>query len=139
MKLTLTLLAILLLSTSCDKMSSGPIDADELSIAGTWTLTEAYISAGGPQYWIDVEDGEEITFFDDGTFTSNRFTECETGNFSITGDELLLEYDCEGFELPSQNDKGPISYTLEFFSDYFILTPTSGPICIEGCSYKYEK
>lgn len=139
MKSTVTLLAVLLLFTACDKNSSGPINADEVSIAGTWILTEAYISTGGPQYWTDVEDGEEITFFDDGTFASNRFSECETGNFSMTDNELLLEYDCNGFDVVSENEEGLITYALELFSDYFILTPTSGPICIEGCSYKYEK
>lgn len=137
MKYKYTLLAAVLFLISCDTYQSGPINADEMSIAGKWTLTEAYISSGGEPYWTDVESGEEITFFDDGRFTSNRFTECTTGNFSIAENELLLEYDCVGFDAVSENEEGLITYSLEFFTDYFIVTPTSGPICVEGCSYKY--
>ncbi len=138
MKCTYHLLAALLFFSSCDTYESGPIITDEFSIVGKWTLTEAYISSGGPQYWTEVENGEEINFFDNGTFSSNRFTECSKGNFSIVENELLLQYDCEGFDAVSESDEGLITYTLEFYSHYFIVTPTSGPFCIEGCSYKYK-
>ena len=124
---------------ACIKTVDVPVDADDSTITGTWILTEAYISAGGPQYWVDVEDGETIRLSEDGTFTSDRFTDCDTGDFSVQEDELTLEYACEEFESVSQNEEGLITYRLELFSDYFLLTPTSGPICVEGCSYKYER
>lgn len=128
----------LLFFIACDKTDE-PIVADESLIAGKWKNTEAYISAGGPHYWINVENGAEIEFFESGTFSSNRFTECTNGDFSIVENELLLEYSCDGFNSVAENDEGLITYKLEFYSNYFILTPTSGPICIEGCSSKFQR
>ena len=138
MKFQYFLIATLLLFIACDKTIDEAIPADESLIAGKWEQTEAYISSGGPQYWVDVENGEEIEFSDNGTFTSNRFTECMVGNFSIVENKLLLKFNCDGFKTQSENEEGFITYKLEFYSSYFILTPTSGPICIEGCSYKYQ-
>ena len=128
----------LLFFIACDKTEDEPITPDESLMVGKWKLAEAYISSGGPQYWVDTENGEEIEFFENGTFSSDRFTECTTGNFSIEEDKLLLEYNCTGFDAESEDEEGFITYRLELFSDYFIITPTSGPICIEGCSYKYQ-
>ncbi|MEB8346792.1 hypothetical protein OO010_12090 [Flavobacteriaceae bacterium KMM 6898] len=139
MKVKYYLIAALLFFIACDKSKDEPITADESLMVGKWEQTEAFISAGGPQYWVDVENGEEIEFFENGTFSSNRFTKCRIGKFSIVENKLFLEYDCDGFDTQSENDEGFITYELEFSSNYFILTPTSGPICIEGCSYKYQK
>lgn len=139
MKLQLCFIGALLFFIACEKTMDEPITSEESSLVGEWEQTKAYISSGGPQYWIDVENGEIIEFFENGTFSSNRFTDCNSGNFSIEEDELLLEYKCFGFNSESENEEGLITFRLEFFSDYFILTPTSGPICIEGCSYKYQK
>lgn len=138
MKNVCYLFSILLLFITCDKTSDKPISANATLIEGIWIQNEAFISEGGPQYWFDVDNGEEIEFNDDGTFTSNRFTECITGNFSLEENNLFLKYDCDGFETQSENEDGFITYDLELFSNYFILTPTSGSICIEGCSYKYQ-
>ncbi|WP_117883483.1 hypothetical protein [Aureibaculum luteum] len=124
---------------ACDNTTDEPITANETLLEGKWKQNEAYISAGGPQYWVDLENGEEIEFYNDGTFSSNNFTECSTGSFSIDDNKLFLEYDCDGFETPSENENGIITYDIEMYSKYFILTPTSGPICIEGCSYKYQR
>ncbi|WP_282043083.1 hypothetical protein [Winogradskyella flava] len=122
---------------SCDSEETNESINSEL--IGKWKLTEAYISAGGPQYWVDVENGEEFMFFENGLFNSNRFSECTTGTFSTEQNELLLRYNCNGFESGSENEDGYITYDLNFEFDYFIITPSSGPICIEGCSYKYRK
>jgi hypothetical protein len=138
MKFQYYLIALLLLFLACNETMDEPIPANESLLEGKWKQTEAYISSGGPQYWIDVENGEEIEFFNNATFSSNRFTECALGNFSIEENKLLLEYNCTGFNSQSENEEGFITYELEFYSNYFILTPTSGPICIEGCSYKYQ-
>ena len=138
MKNICSLLLLLLLLIDCDKASDKPIPPNATLIEGKWKQNEAYISAGGPQYWIDVDNGEEIEFYNNGTFSSNRFTECTTGTFSLEENKLSLEYDCDGFETQSENGDGFITYDLELFSNHFILTPTSGPICIEGCSYKYQ-
>ncbi|MDO5968458.1 hypothetical protein Q4Q35_01430 [Flavivirga aquimarina] len=139
MKFKYYYLLILLLFIACNDTKGELVTADENLIVGKWVKIEAYISVGGPQYWVDVENGEEIDFFENGTFFSNRFKECTTGNFSIEENILLLEYTCNGFNPVSENEKGFITYKLDFLSDYFILTPISGPICIEGCSYKYQR
>lgn len=139
MKFNYFLIASLLFFIACDK-DDIPIPADESLIVGKWKNTEAYISAGGPQYWIDVEDGVEIVFFEDSTFYSNRFTECTGGNFSIVENELLLEYSCDGFDSGFENEDGFIIYKLEFYSSYFNLTLKSGSFfCTEGCSSKFQK
>ncbi|OBQ56416.1 hypothetical protein JJL45_13680 [Tamlana sp. s12] len=138
MKYKYSFLLLLLILINCEK-SNEPLISEETLIVGKWELTEAYISAGGPQYWIDVENGHDINFLENGTFTSSRFTECTTGNFSINENKLLLKYNCQDFHSESENEQGYITYDLEFYSDYFIVSPTSGPICNEGCSYKYQK
>jgi len=128
---------IFFLVFSCFSCSSDEFDNSDL--IGKWKLTEAYISAGGPQYWVDVENGEEIEFFENGGFNSDRFTECTTGIYSKNQNGLLLKYSCSQFNPVSENENGFITYKLELYSNYLVLTPTSGPICIEGCSYKYQK
>ncbi|WP_209404229.1 hypothetical protein [Pseudozobellia sp. WGM2] len=135
----LVILVVLLSFTiACDKNLGTPLEGNSRWI-GKWKLTEAYISAGGPQYWVDVENGEEFEFFEDGTFSSDRFDTCSEGRFIIQSNELSLKYDCDEIDRKFKNADGFITYTIEFENDYFILTPSSGPICIEGCSYKYKK
>ena len=124
---------------SCSSDKSNEKELDSSDLIGKWKLTEAFISSGGPQYWVDVEDGEEFEFFENGTFTSNRYSECTSGIFFTELNELLLQYNCEEFESESENDDGFITFDLKFDSNLFIASPTSGPICIEGCSYKYQK
>lgn len=111
---------------------------NEHQIVGSWKLVEANISAGGPQYWQEIENGEEFEFLSNGNFSSNKYAECTGGEFSIKSNELRLIYDCNGFNPPIENSEGVVTYEITFASDYFILTPTS-VICVEGCSYKYKK
>ena len=130
----LSILILGLLSCGSDDRTMGTS-----GLVGQWKLTEAFISAGGPQYWVDIENGEEFTFFENGTFSSNKFSECTTGIFSTDQNGLSLQYDCDGFDPKSENIDGFITFDLELETNYFIVTPTSGPICIEGCSYKYTR
>jgi hypothetical protein len=132
------LIALLLFLTACNKLLDDSISAEEHLITGKWKQTEAYIISGGPQYWVNIENGEEIEFFENGTFSSTRFAECVSGTFSIKENELLLKYNCRGFKPDAENDEGFITYKLKLLPDYFILTPTSGALCIEGCSVKYH-
>lgn len=138
MKLQHYLVPFLLLFICCDEAMEEPIESEVSLMVGKWQLTEAYISSGGPQYWVDVENGEELEFYQDNTFSSNKFTECTNGNFTMGENDLLLEYSCSDFDPQSENEDGFITYKMEIYSNYIILTPTSGPICIEGCSYKYQ-
>lgn len=111
---------------------------DESQIIGSWKLVEASISAGGPQYLQEVENGEVFEFLDNGKFSSSKYDECTEGNFSIESSELSLMYDCDGFNPQVQNPDGAITYEITLGPDYFILAPTS-VMCVEGCSYKYKK
>ncbi|WP_228235564.1 lipocalin family protein [Allomuricauda sp. M10] len=139
MKQLFVALLLCLVFNSCDNEDDlKGFDQDAFPIEGTWKLTAAYISAGGPQYWTDVENGEEIEFQGNGSFSSDRYPECTSGNFSVDEGNLTLEYDCEGFETGTENEEGLITYTLDYGKNTILLTPTS-IICIEGCSYKYEK
>ncbi|WP_289062523.1 hypothetical protein [uncultured Zobellia sp.] len=138
MKFQYYAVAILLLFIACDKTKDVPVPANESLIAGKWKQTEAYISDAGPHYWVTIENGEEISFSDDGSFTSNRFPDCNGGIYSIEEGTLLLNYDCDELDAELFNTEGFVTYNLEFYKSYFLLTPTSGPICIEGCSYKYQ-
>lgn len=137
MKNLIYLLTLMLCFSSCSSDISTKADLDNLT--GKWKLTEAYISSGESQYWVDIENGEELIFYEDKTFVSNKYSECTNGIFSIEMDELSLKYLCDEFESEQENQNGLITFTIEFKADYFIVTPTSGPMCIEGCSYKYRK
>lgn len=139
MKIKFYLIITLLFFVACNETMDEPIPASASLMVGKWKLTEAFVSTGGPQYWIDVENGQELEFFANETFYSDRFTECMDGIFSIEANKLLLEYTCDGFNSEAENNDGFITYNLEFFSNYFMLTPTSGFLCTEGCSYKYIK
>ena len=123
--------------SSCDSDQSMEIPHSEL--IGEWKMTQAFISAGGPQYWVDVSNGEEFVFFDNGTFISTRYSECTTGFYLVNENKLILDYDCVDFISPAENKDGQITFNLELGKDSFIASPTSGPICIEGCSYKYQR
>ncbi|WP_179352601.1 hypothetical protein [Winogradskyella vidalii] len=138
MKLKHYLITALIIFTACEK-TDDTIIANETLMIGTWLQTETSVSVGGPQYWVDVEEGESLMFFENGTFSSNRFTECTEGNFSIIDQELHLDYNCDQFSTEYHNEDGIITYDLNFKSSYFILTPTSGLICVEGCKSKYQK
>jgi hypothetical protein len=110
----------------------------ENAILGNWKLDKAYISAGGPQYLVTIQNGEEFKFSDDGTFTSTEYPACSIGNFSTESKELILKYGCDTFTTGIENADGNITYQVTFESEHMILTPTS-VICIEGCSYIYKK
>ena len=53
------LLTILLLG--CDTNDNVELDSEN-SIIGNWKLVESYISSGGPQYLVEIENGEEFQF-----------------------------------------------------------------------------
>lgn len=137
-KLISCLLVLVLLSplSACnDTENENPNDH---SILGKWKLTEAFISSGGPQYWVDVEDGEEIEFLSNSRFTSTNYPECPEGEYVLDEENLVLDFDCEDIELVAENEEGLVTFRIEFKNGDFLLSPTS-VICIEGCSYKYER
>ncbi|MEP5340080.1 MAG: hypothetical protein ABJL44_11770 [Algibacter sp.] len=130
-------LLLVMLFFSCDTKDKIDIPFDN-EVIGKWKLFESYISSGGPQYLVDVENGEEFVFFQDGSFSSDRFSDCTDGDFLIQSENLILKYDCDGVNIGSENSNGEITYNVTFESDFLILIPTS-VICIEGCSYRYKR
>jgi len=103
-----------------DNVDEKEMVVDESHIMGSWKLVEANISAGGPQYLVKVENGEEFNFLSNGKFSSDKYDECADGNFSIESNELSLIYDCDGFTPQVENPDGTITYQINLSSDYFI-------------------
>ena len=123
---------------SCNSSNSNIELDSENPIFGNWKLVEAFISSGGPQYWVTIDNGEEFKFSQSGTFTSTKYQECSGGSFSTELNELILRYNCSGFTTGIENSEGNVTYEMTFESNNLILIPTSA-ICIEGCSYKFKK
>jgi len=131
----MALLFMCLLSCESDE----DLSLESSNLIGEWVLTESFFSIGGPLIRTEVENGEELTFFENGTFSSDRFPECATGTFFVQENILFLDYLCESFESEIENEDGFITFGIELQSNSFIATPTSGPICTEGCSVRYER
>lgn len=112
---------------------------DGSHLVGKWKLEETFISNGGEGQWVTVNDGEEYVFLNNGTFTSNKYSECFSGQYFIEGNSLLLQYNCNDFETDAENEAGFITFNLKLNDNYFIATPTSGFICVETCKSKYIK
>ena len=113
--------------------------SNENSIIGTWQLIETYGSDGGSNpEWTTVENGYIYTFYINGNFTSNRFSECLEGNYTISENNLILDYGCTDFNTGIETPAGTFIEDYTFEGEYLILTPTY-LTCIEGCSYKFKK
>ncbi|KAB1068428.1 hypothetical protein F6U93_06925 [Tamlana haliotis] len=125
----------LILAFNCSKNNDADI---ETSILGSWQETGGYTSAGGPQFYVEDENGETITFSEDGSFTSNAYPECSTGTYTLNENDLKLTYDCEDFTSQFQNPEGDVTYKITFKPGYFLLESTV-LICTDGCSSKYIK
>ncbi|MBC9798380.1 lipocalin family protein [Sinomicrobium weinanense] len=128
MKTVFSILLLLMMTMGCSDDSD--MGDKDVSIVGKWQMTESYVSPGGETEWKEVEDGRIHHFKADSTFTSNGL-ECPEGRFSITGDTLLLEFNCN-YEVNSR--------TIKFYFDDgdLFLTPIM-PMCVEKCLSKYER
>ena len=114
---------------------------DELNtstIVGTWQLVEIYQSIGGPGNWNDVENGYKYTFLNNGNFSSNRFSECSNGTYSIESNELILDFSCAEFTTGFEKPEGILIEKITFESGYLFINPTY-IFCVEGCNYKFKK
>ena len=122
----------------CSPSSEAPLVTDgPIQIEGKFKLTESYLGTGGETDWQVVENGPEFVFAGNGTFTSTHYETCSTGTYVIADDVLQLQYNCPDFENNAIDEDGFITYAIAFGANFFILSPTSGPTCIEGCSYRY--
>ncbi|WP_303319002.1 hypothetical protein Q4Q34_19415 [Flavivirga abyssicola] len=107
---------------------------DDNAIFGKWKLVEQYMSVGGPQFKVDVENGAEYSFLNNGIFVSDHLLDCTEGKFEFESDTLNLMYNCDKFK---KYEKG-ISYRASLESDVLTLTPIT-IICMDGCSYIFKK
>lgn len=109
------------------------------SLIGTWKLIEVYNNPGyGPGSWNSVENGYTYTFYTFGQFTSTRFSECSSGNYAVTSDEVALNFGCDGFTTGIESPAGTFIEQLTFESNTVIFNPTYLS-CAEGCGWKFEK
>jgi hypothetical protein len=106
------------------------------SIIGQWQLIE--IEGGFPTQSEMVENGYIYAFKNDGSFTSNKYQECGSGNYSFTETTLTLIYDCIGFTASIEYPPGTFVENYIFQNGKLILRPTYLN-CIEGCAYKFKK
>lgn len=101
-------------------------------LVGEWQLVEQKVSIGGPATWQDIEDGDTFTLNADGTFDGFQlFSDCKTGTFESTDEELTLTYNCD-------DDTKPFTYSLRKENEDIIISPKT-VICTETCEYKYRK
>lgn len=126
---------ILLFFYSCSDDDKSNIN-DE--VIGKWKLIEAFGLDGIGYGWTTVEDGYFYHFMPDQTFESDRFVECTTGNFYASGNQITLDYSCDGFGTGIESPAGVFVEKISFQGDYMILTPIYLD-CDEGCDYKFEK
>lgn len=135
-KIFLSLIAIISFY-SCSQNEN--TEKENLSLIGSWKLIETYNSDGGSTpSWKSVENGYTYSFKSDGSFTSNRFSECTKGNYTISYNKLTLTFDCAGFNTGIENSPGVFIEELIFDNSSIILKPTYLN-SIEGCSFKFKK
>ncbi|WP_159439336.1 lipocalin-like domain-containing protein [Tenacibaculum agarivorans] len=131
----LSLLAILLIGCSSDSKNV----EIENSIIGTWKLIEIYNDSGdGTGSWKPVENGYTYNFSIDGQFTSTRFSECSSGNYTIDANQLTLDFDCNGFTTGIEKPEGIFIENYAFESNTVVFIPIYLN-CVEGCGWKFEK
>ncbi len=132
MKTMILILSILLSFTSC-KDGNRKIQQKN-KIVGNWRLKQVYHSDGGSSpSWQNVTNGYTLTIYSNGNFNSNKFQDCEAGNYTTnTNNEITFNYSCPSFR-NSYKEK-----IEELSESQLILKPTYMD-CDEGCSYKFVK
>ncbi|WP_217900268.1 lipocalin family protein [Lutibacter agarilyticus] len=125
-----------ILLIGCDNDDSND---NEKSIVGTWQLIEIYSDIGdGKGKWNSIENGYKYEFDSENRFTSDRFSECQSGTYTLNENELILDYDCDGFTAGIETPEGTFVERITFESDKLIINPTY-LMCVEGCEWKFQK
>ncbi|MGS2760762.1 lipocalin family protein [Sinomicrobium sp. M5D2P9] len=128
MKTILSMFFVVSLALGC----SEDTDINEVSVIGKWQMTRRYVSPGGDNVrWETVKDGGIYQFKADSTFTSNA-TDCQEGKFSVKGDSLQLDFNCN-YEVEPQIMR------FYFKGGDLVFSPLGPVFCIETCLYRYEK
>ena len=128
MRITLFLFSMLLFLNSCDSKEEEleVLDLTVKNIAGTWQLTETYISPGGHTEWKAVEDGPVFQINEEGTYTYSDLN-CDSGSYELNGAALKLMPNCE--------EEQEITFLLMELSENVMVLRNAA--CIEACNYKY--
>ena len=131
-KLQFLSLVLLFFAIACEK-SSNRIIEPENGLVGKWTYTEYYMSIGGPVEWHPVSPKQTIEFKSNGTFIPCESFLKEANHFEIL-DSVTVKIE------PAATPMGYIlmRYDIKPFEGSLYLSPAN-PICIEGCSNKFER
>ncbi len=136
MKLLAIALTTLLVLASCEKNDTS---TPQISLGGTWQLKEVFIDIGdGNGTWETASNPYQYTFQTDGTYTTSRFDDCNSGKYTLRANELELDFDCNSLTIGNQSFTDSIIEEITFEDDHIILKPTY-VICTEGCGFKFEK
>ena len=135
MKNMFLILSIFFIISSC---SDEQTEQQENSIYGTWQLVESFSHPPSGSGWSQVDDGFTLIVKSDNSFNSSQFSDCITGNISLTNNQIDLNYNCNGFTQGFENPAGVFQYTYEFVDSKLELTPKNFS-CFEGCKYKLIK
>ena len=123
-------IGIVLLQLSCKK---DPQEVDSSKLEGKWKLVGR--DFGLPDWKVDVEDGEELTFYPDSAF-SKGVSKCSEGPYSVSGKFVTFDYSCPDKE--TLLSEGIQKWIFSIKDGNLILTPTF-LICDEGCTSFYKK
>ena len=110
----------------------------ENSVYGSWQLVESFSHPPSGNGWSQVDNGFTLAIKLDNVFNSSQFSDCLTGNISLTDVQINLKYNCNGFTQGFENPAGVFQYTYEFVERKLELTPKNFS-CFEGCKYKLIK
>ncbi|MFC6860346.1 lipocalin family protein [Zunongwangia atlantica] len=126
----------LLILPSCDNEEREMYEVDR--IVGSWKLVEVYsVDASGHGEWTPAEYSYSYNFNEDGTFTSTRFSQCTTGNYSIYTDELALDFECTSTGMGIASASSTYIEEFDYEGNNVIFIPTY-PACDQGCRLKFE-
>ncbi len=115
-------------------------DSQASSLVGNWKLIEEYVVDGVNGNWVTVlgENSYHIQLFENSTFSSTKYNECEIGTYSFINDELTFDYGCDGFTIGVETPEGVFVENYQLLDEFLFLTPTYLS-CFEGCGLKFIK
>ena len=143
-------LGIPLLFSSC--ISSD--DSDELDqisnkIIGSWIQIEEYnienANVSPPVYkWVEVEDGFELSFFQNGDFIYTKYSTCFTGTYEVEqgSNRIRFDFDCEVFTGGGSFSSlvGNVLLNTSDFNELSLSPPLfSNNLCQTGCINKFQR
>jgi hypothetical protein len=132
MKNLLPLLMLSIFTVSCTSEEK-TLEFNEANLIGTWKLVEAYADPGdGSGTYHPVPNGYTFTLNNDGSFTSERISQCESGTYRVEVDRIFFIYDCPDYSETYED-------LASFEGSRLVTMPLSPLVCIEGCGSKFKK